>query len=298
MTTASPCTGICRLDAATSWCLGCGRNGAEIAEWRSRPEAWQRAIWDQIPGRLSQMGVACQRLPWTTEDVRAHLRETLAAGDGTWVFGVVGAVGEFTAAPGAGVEVHQAGDVITARTRNAALSVRIDDDVRALTFDAPDAATPPRIVLAVKHERGRLPRARGVEDLGEDAGALIRDGATQLYDLGLDRKEARFCVRVSGGLSDSPGRRALDAALELPFADALPKIGGPLIAESPVRVIDTALGRVEIAGAIPPPTASSPAGPHTHLLPDHLATGRALPAGMELPRAYLPGAIFYPPRND
>ena len=73
-------------------------------------------------------------------------------------------------------------------------------------------------------------------------------------------------------------------------------IAGPLVAESPTRVVESALGRIEVQGQIPPPDAKSPDGPHTHLLPDHLETGRALPVGMDLPRAYLPGAIFYPPK--
>ncbi len=36
------------------------------------------------------------------------------------------------------------------------------------------------------------------------------------------------------------------------------------------------------------------AGPHTPLLPDHLAAERALPAGLDPPRGYLPGPIVYP----
>jgi hypothetical protein len=61
-----------------------------------------------------------------------------------------------------------------------------------------------------------------------------------------------------------------------------------------VRVVETALGRAEISAPIPPPGGQSPTGPHTHLLPDHLATGRATPVGLDVPRAYLPGVLWYP----
>ena len=73
-------------------------------------------------------------------------------------------------------------------------------------------------------------------------------------------------------------------------------IAGPLVIESRTRIVESALGHIEVQGQIPPPDIESPNGPHTHLLLDHLETGRALPVGMDLPRAYLPGAIFYPPK--
>ncbi|MDJ0995638.1 MAG: DUF1289 domain-containing protein [Dinoroseobacter sp.] len=290
MTIASPCTGVCKLDEATGWCLGCGRSGEEMDGWRVRSEASRREVWDQIPERLRQLGVTCRRLPWTTHDIRAFVISTLQAGHGTWVIGFVGAVAEFTAAHGEGVEVRIEGDDIIAFTRNGAIRITIDDDIRALTFDPPELMANPRIVLAVKRERGRLPLSHGVLDLGPDAQALLSEPNTRLYDLGLGRKEGRFCVRLGTGAA----QEALDASMGLTFAQALPMIGGALVGTGPTRVVESALGRIEVQGQIPPPDAVSPDGPHTHLLPDHLETGRALPVGMELPRAYLPGAVFYP----
>ena len=290
MNIASPCTGICKLDEATGWCLGCGRTGEEMDGWRVQSEQARQEVWEQIPVRLKELGVTCRRLPWTTDDVRAFVASTLEAGRGTWVIGVVGAVAEFTAAQSDKVEVHVDGDDITAYTKNGALRVKINDDIRALTFDLPDWGREPRIVLAVKRERGRLPVASGVVDLGPDTDALVQEQNAKLYDLGLGRKEGRFCVRLGEGAA----REALNGSKGLMFPQALPMIAGTLVAESPTRVVESALGRIEVQGQIPPPDAKSPAGPHTHLLPEHLETGRALPVGMDLPRAYLPGAIFYP----
>jgi len=287
----SPCTGVCKLDATTGWCFGCGRSGAEMDGWSVRPEAVRQQIWDEIPDRLLQLGVTCRRLPWTTEDIRAFVTTSLETARGTWAMGVVGAVAEFSAATGAQSHVRQVGETIDAWTMNGAIRLRINDDVRALTFDPQDWGHEPRIVLAVKRERGRLPLARGVTDLGTDVNALSDEtAATTLFDLGLGRKEASFCVRVAQGAA----RDTLERVKGLRFDEALPAIGAPLVAESPTRVVRSALGRVEVQGRIPPPDARSPDGPRTHLLPDHLATGRALPVGMDLPRAYLPGAIFYP----
>ncbi|MEM8878798.1 MAG: DUF1289 domain-containing protein, partial [Pseudomonadota bacterium] len=33
MSHVSPCVGLCRLDEATGYCLGCARTGDEIADW-------------------------------------------------------------------------------------------------------------------------------------------------------------------------------------------------------------------------------------------------------------------------
>lgn len=292
MTVASPCVGTCKLDPVTGWCLGCARTGDEMADWRERTEAERTAIWEALPQRFSELGVACRRLPWTTDDIRDFVLDRLLASSGTWVVGVVGAVAEFTAKPGGTVDAIKRDDSIVAVTNGGALRFKINDDVRALTFDRPDTpAAEHRIVLAVKRERGRVPVTHAVSDLGKDHSAILSENREEhLFDLGLNRKEARFCVRCS------PGRAfgLLTETAGSSMAAALPQIGPTLVQDSPVRVVESALGRIEVSAPIPAPAGTSPAGPHTHLLPDHLATGRAMPAGMDLPRAYLPGAIFYP----
>jgi hypothetical protein len=54
------------------------------------------------------------------------------------------------------------------------------------------------------------------------------------------------------------------------------------------------LGRAEIYTSIPPAGGQSPDGPHTHLVPDQLAWGRATPRDIDLPPVYALGATFYP----
>ena len=292
MTIVSPCVGLCKLDEATGLCLGCARDGDEIAGWGATTQVARAAVWAALPDRFARLGVTCQRLPWDTEEIRTFVVSTLRDKAGTWVMGVVGAVAEFAARPDAQVVVETDESEVCATTSGGSLRFVIDDAVRALTFDPP--GTPPdrqRIVLAVKRERGRLPVTEAVADLGPDAGAVMPgDRGQRLFDLGLGRKEARFCTRCAPGAA----LEAMVAATGRSLFDAMPMLGPALLAQSPTRVVDSALGRIEVSTPIPPPGGRSPAGPHTHLLPDHLATGRAMPTGMDLPRAYLPGAIFYP----
>lgn len=292
MSMVSPCVGICKLDEATGLCVGCARTGDEIAVWGGQTDGWRAAIWDALPGRFESLGVACRRLPWETDEIRAFVARSLRENKGTWVAGIVGAVGEFTAAPGNSVHVDLEGDLIVATTPGAKLRFHINDDVRALTFDPKETPIKDmRVMLAVKRERGRPDVARLLSPLGRDRAAISAvDRDANLFDLGLGRKEARFCVRTGPG----PLNAALARADGTAFPANLPQIGPALLEASPARVIETALGRIEVLTPIPALTGKSPLGPHTHLLPDHLASGRATPAGMELPRAYLPGAIFYP----
>ncbi|MEM7775593.1 MAG: DUF1289 domain-containing protein [Pseudomonadota bacterium] len=294
MTAVSPCTGVCRLDDATGWCLGCARTGEEIAEWRTHSDDWRAAVWEALPTRFPALGIACRRLPWSTNDIHDFIGNSLSDKKGTWVIGVVGAVGEFAATRDACVDLSTNGSEIVANTAGGHLRFFVDDHVRALTFDPPE--TPlvrQRVVLAVKRQRGRVPVSDTIKDLGPDSAAVdVVDRGFHLYDLGLGRKESRFCVRCGPGMANDA--LCSEAGSGQSFADAIARLAPILIAESPARVVESTLGRIEVLSPIPLPGGMSPAGPHTHLLPNHIATGRSLPVGWDLPRAYLPGAIFYP----
>jgi hypothetical protein len=67
-----------------------------------------------------------------------------------------------------------------------------------------------------------------------------------------------------------------------------------LLRESPTRVVDSLFGRIEVYAPIPAQGGKSPPGPHTHLLPGHLAMQRATTPSVDLPEAYALCATFYP----
>jgi len=52
----SPCTSVCRIDAATGWCEGCLRNLDEIAGWSTMDDSAKRAVWSLLPERRRQLG--------------------------------------------------------------------------------------------------------------------------------------------------------------------------------------------------------------------------------------------------
>jgi predicted Fe-S protein YdhL (DUF1289 family) len=47
----SPCTSVCRIDAATGWCLGCRRTLAEIADWPMLSPREKREVLARLPDR-------------------------------------------------------------------------------------------------------------------------------------------------------------------------------------------------------------------------------------------------------
>jgi predicted Fe-S protein YdhL (DUF1289 family) len=55
---SSPCIGICQLDDATGYCIGCGRTIEEISGWGSAsPDTHQRTL-EQLPERMNDLPTA------------------------------------------------------------------------------------------------------------------------------------------------------------------------------------------------------------------------------------------------
>ncbi len=282
----SPCVGVCQIDQATGWCLGCGRTGNEIGRWLSMSDDERLTLWGELPGRLDRLAVNARLLPWTAAELRGWIGATLAQGRGTWVVGVPGALAEFPCGAARALELTVADDCIEARGGNAHLRLRLHDKLRAFSFagDGP-------IVLGLPKVRSTLPVAKTFAALGGDVDAINTEHrGDQLFDFGIGRESARFCVRTS--------RAELIATLKAlggkPWETVLRDAGMQILAESPHRVVESALARVEVYAPIPPPGTVSPDGAHTHFLPSYLRSGDEAPAGLALPVYAQQVAIYYP----
>ncbi|MDP5277576.1 DUF1289 domain-containing protein [Sphingomonas sp. DG1-23] len=49
----SPCTGVCRIDSGTGWCVGCARTLDEIVRWSGTDHADRAAVMAQLPARMA-----------------------------------------------------------------------------------------------------------------------------------------------------------------------------------------------------------------------------------------------------
>ncbi len=288
----SPCVGFCRLDDSSGICVGCARSRQEIACWKDAPSAILEQIWSDLPQRRARLGIGLHRLAWTQHEILAFIRETFRAGNGTWVHGIFGAVGEFCIGLQEMCEIVTRGDRITAQTERGAIRFDVTDQVRALSMTMKVGAVAKEVVvLAVP--RGRVSRAanHSLTELGPDRDAIrSHEPDERLFDLGLGTLAAGFCVRTS----DPDLTRELEACGGQEWAALLARLGGAIVRVSPSRVILSPIGRVEVFTPIPLPNGQSPDGPHTHFLPIHLAVGREMPPGLELPEALVPCGIFYP----
>lgn len=143
------------------------------------------------------------------------------------------------------------------------------------------------VIVALPRTAARMGGHTTLTERGPDP-----DGDGMLFDLGVGLANVDACIRTA----DADLTAALRRAAGMPFfADAAAKIRETVIAASPDRVFLSAAGRIEVAGAIPPPDGETPMGPHTHLLPDLLARRRTHAANVPVPRGHLPVLAFFPP---
>lgn len=58
---ASPCTGVCRMDPATGWCVGCRRTIDEIVAWASLDDTARLRIFSALKQRRRSIAEAADK---------------------------------------------------------------------------------------------------------------------------------------------------------------------------------------------------------------------------------------------
>jgi len=275
----SPCIGVCRLDAPTGWCEGCGRTGVEIAGWVDADDARRLNIFSDLPERLTRLGAETRVLPWTGEIVDMIARR-IAAGQCRWSVGrpSTARILSFHAGHGAAIERSPTG--LVTRSAGQALALGQHDKLRGFA-DVPDDRM---IGLGLPMGRAAIPPVNVVTDLGADARTL-EGGVGHLYDLGLGGPTLRLAIRphdagmaaVLDGLVGQPGDVAV-STLAAHTGDA------PLVA-----VAETVLTRLE--------TRTS-GRELAHLLAGPLATGSRVATPDGLVPAWAAPMLFGHPATD
>lgn len=282
----SPCVGICKLDHNGGYCLGCARSRDEIALWPSLSDDARDAVWDQLPDRLASFSIGVGLMPWNAAEILNWVTDTIANRLGTWVTGMPGAVAEFPCGQDRDVAVTKNLDSVVGSAYDALFRLRFHDKLRAFAFtkDGP-------IVLGLPKTRLQLSSTQFFTALGADRGAIDPENRHHaLFDFGLGRKYSRFCIRTDNDLLTT----TLNHVSGHPWPDVFAQVGKQILAESPHRVVESTLARIEVFSLIPPPGGSSPAGAHTHFLPQFLSSGAECPPSLALPEHAAPIAIFYP----
>ena len=281
----SPCVGVCKLNDK-GYCLGCARSKDEIALWPSLSDTARNAIWNQLPDRLTLLSIGVRLMPWNAAEILNWVANTIDSRPGTWVTGAPGAVAEFPCGKGRGARVTLNPRSVIGRTHDALFRLRFHDKLQAFAFgkDRPFMLGLPKTLLQLSSTQFFTP-------LGTDHGAIDAGNRQHaLFDFGLGRKSSRFCIRTDNVAL----KTILNRVSGHPWPDVLVQVGERILAENPHRVVESTLARIEVFSPIPPPGGSSPAGAHTHFLPQFLSSGDECPPSLALPAYAAPIAIFYP----
>lgn len=180
------------------------------------------------------------------------------------------------------------------RTQAGAISIRTDLAQTTVVYERPGADHHRRvhgIVVCLAAAEAAGQRRSGITNLGADLQALAPEQEDAvLFDLGLRCSNLDACIRTA----DRDLIGMLDERAGTPLLDAGPELMTALLARSPTRVFDTAIARIEVYQAIAPEGGKTPPGPHTHVLPNLLKTGRTHFNYVPVPPSTLPVLECYP----
>lgn len=225
------------------------------------------------------------------------LRRCLADPEAGWSMGSFGALAEFHQDAGEAAEVDQPAQ-LTRATARGAIRIGLDalPDCTPVAFEIP-SPRPTRwshgIALCLPAETARCSNRTTLTELGQDHDAIrTEDREAVLFDLGLGLTQSDFCVRTS----DVELLRDLRQCAGRPILGTGHPAMHAILRKHPHRVAMTRLGRVEVFQKIGGPDTGgrSPPGPHTHVLPKLLASGRTHAANTPVPDGLVPCAYVHP----
>ncbi|GLS42058.1 DUF6925 family protein [Methylobacterium brachythecii] len=223
--------------------------------------------------------------------VEALLRASLADPETGWSVGSFGAIAEF---------IRDADETVTeltdgrlgAYTSRGAIAFTPIPGLRPVAYEtAINSGWNHAIALCLPEEACAMTRRTVVTELGPDKDAARdEDRDAILFDLGLDLLAIDACVRSA----DPETIACLRSGVGKPVFDHANPIGPRLVAMSPNRVFVGRAGRAEVFQPIPPADGKSPEGPHTHVMPKLLKSGRTHAATTPIPEGFVPFAAIHP----
>lgn len=224
--------------------------------------------------------------------LRAHMAEPTSG----FSIGSFGAIAEYhrrVDEPASSLPDEIDGTNLGVLTERGGLRVALRPEARAIAYETlsrDGRRWQQGLVVCVPRAIGQSARRRRLTPLGPDARAIrAGDRAALLFDMGLGARNLDFLVRTA----DPDLIRLLEGAAG---TDLLAPEGqsamGAIVEASPHRIAVSALGRLEVYQAIG--RVRTPEGPHTHVLPKFLKSGRTHSANVPVPRGWLPGLTLHP----
>ena len=221
------------------------------------------------------------------------LAEQVADSEVAWSLGTFGAIAEFVRDAGEAVTIARSDHTVSVVTARGGLRIEASSGLRAIASESlTNESWNQRVALCLPQLVCAMSRRTVLTEIGPDRGALREeDRDAVLFDLGLGALQVDACVRSGDPRFAAQLRNCIGQPLFSPDSGAM----GAILASSPHRVFVSRVGRIEVFQPIPPPDGKSPSGPHTHVLPKLLRSGRTHAATEPIPADLVPCAHFYPP---
>ena len=221
------------------------------------------------------------------------LANQLADADTAWSLGTFGALAEVTRDADETATLARTDGMISVVTARGGMRIEACRDVRpiaseSLTYESWSH----RVALCLPEQACAMSGRSVLTEVGPDRDALrAEDRSAVLFDLGLGALQVDVCIRSSDPAIVAALRSCAGKSLFAPDNSAM----GLILASNPHRIFISLVGRIEVFQPIPPPDGKSPEGPHSHVLPKLLRSGRTHAATELLPAGWIPCAHFYPP---
>ncbi len=221
------------------------------------------------------------------------LHRQIADPDTQWSLGTFGGIAEFSRDRDEAVSLSQSAHGVSAVTARGGIAIAACEAIRPFASESlTKTGWSQRIALCLPADDCAMNRRTVLTELGSDRDALrAEDRGAILFDLGLGALQTDLCVRIDDPSVIAKLRHHLGRSL---FEAGNPAMG-VIMEANPHRVFISRIGRIEVYQPIPPSSGKSPEGPHTHILPKLLKTGRTHPATEPIPDGWIPCAHVYPP---
>jgi hypothetical protein len=209
-----------------------------------------------------------------------------------WSLGTFGGIAEFSCDRDEEVSLTRSETGAAAVTTRGGIAIELSDDCRPFAFECITRSSwSQRVALCLPAGGCAMNRRTVLTELDVDREALQPEhrGST-LFDLGLGALQADLCVRIDDHDTVAQLRRHAGRSVFDPANPAM----GLLLEANPHRVFISRIGRIEVYQPIPPPSGTSPDGPHTHVLPKLLKSRRTHAATEPIPEGWIPCAHLYP----
>lgn len=214
-----------------------------------------------------------------------------------WSIGSFGAIGEFHQRADDDVRKNKPSQ-LTRITEKGGIGIFADKlgESRCIAFET--LSKNPRrwtsdIIFCLPENDAAMAGRSVLTEIGPDTGALDeKDQDGLLFDMGLSLRHVDFCVRTKDQDLIETLRQYEGTSL---FAEGSAAMAAILKAH-PHRVVCSKLGRVEIYQKIGGVETGgvSPDGPHTHVLPKLIKSGKTHSSNAQVPEGYLVCLYMHP----